>query len=191
MGVAVAADTEDIANQALKLVEIEWEERPFNLDQEEALKPGAPSDKPGILPRWQLRSPASCTRSQGYAGRSGEGFREADRTIELGMRRDQETLGGAGAAHAACSGGTGNTPRSGSSTSARISPSARLAEFFKVPVSQVTVHCLYQGGSFGGWSQMAFNMQPNIIAGILSKRTGRPVKWQFSQKRGFLRRRHG
>jgi CO/xanthine dehydrogenase Mo-binding subunit len=36
MGVAVAADTEDIANQALKLVGIEWEERAFNLDPQAA-----------------------------------------------------------------------------------------------------------------------------------------------------------
>src|SRR5512135_2380452 len=50
MGVAIAADTEDIANQALGLVRIEWEERPFNLDPEKALHPGAPLSNPEAYP---------------------------------------------------------------------------------------------------------------------------------------------
>ena len=58
MGVAVAADTEEIANEALKLVEIEWEERPFNLDQEEALKPGAPLTNPESFPNGNFVLPA-------------------------------------------------------------------------------------------------------------------------------------
>ena len=44
-----------IANEALKRVEIEWEERPFNLDQEEALKPGAPLIESRAVSERQLR----------------------------------------------------------------------------------------------------------------------------------------
>ncbi len=42
MGLVVVADSEEICDQALKLIKIEWEERPFVLDFEEALKPDAP-----------------------------------------------------------------------------------------------------------------------------------------------------
>lgn len=42
MGVAVAAETPEIAEQALKLVDIVWEERPFVLTMEDSKKPGAP-----------------------------------------------------------------------------------------------------------------------------------------------------
>ncbi len=37
MGAVVAADTEDIATEALRLIVVQWEELPFILDQEEAL----------------------------------------------------------------------------------------------------------------------------------------------------------
>ena len=85
----------------------------------------------------------------------------------------------------ASSGGTGEYPELWLKHQRPHLSKRQLAEYFKVPVSQVTLHCFYQGGSFGGWTQMALNMQPNIIAGILSKRTGRPVKWQFTRREDF------
>ena len=42
MGVAVVADSEEICDRALRLIEIQWEEQPFILDMEESLKPDAP-----------------------------------------------------------------------------------------------------------------------------------------------------
>ena len=42
MGVVVVADSEEICDRALRLIKIEWEERPFVLDMEEAAKPDAP-----------------------------------------------------------------------------------------------------------------------------------------------------
>ena len=41
VGAFVVADTEDIAEEALRLIEVEWEVRPFLLHTEDALKPGA------------------------------------------------------------------------------------------------------------------------------------------------------
>ena len=38
MGVVVVADSEEICDRALRLIKIEWEERPFILEMEEALK---------------------------------------------------------------------------------------------------------------------------------------------------------
>ncbi|GAG25572.1 unnamed protein product, partial [marine sediment metagenome] len=56
VGSVVAADSEDIASEALRLIDVEWEELPFVLDQEEALKPDAPVLRPGadtnLLPVW-------------------------------------------------------------------------------------------------------------------------------------------
>ena len=166
MGVAVAADTEDIANEALKLVEIEWEERPFNLDQEEALKPGAPLTNPESFPNGNFVLPSHALRPRYVYGNPDEGFKEADRIIEWRMRKDKETLGRTGAAQWPVQMERG-VPGVVAEAPAAPPLQAPVAEFFKVPVSQVTLHCLYQGGSFGGWSQMALNMQPNIIAGIL------------------------
>ena len=49
MGAAVVADTEEICDRALRLVKIKWEERPFILDMEESLKPGAPKIMSEVL----------------------------------------------------------------------------------------------------------------------------------------------
>ena len=42
VGAFVVADTEEIAEQALKMIDVEWQERPFVLDPEQALPPDAP-----------------------------------------------------------------------------------------------------------------------------------------------------
>src|SRR4030065_235968 len=49
MGVAVVADSEEICDRALRLMEIQWEEQPFILDMEESLKPDAPRIMPEVL----------------------------------------------------------------------------------------------------------------------------------------------
>jgi xanthine dehydrogenase molybdenum-binding subunit len=46
VGAAIAADTEAIAEQALALIETEWEEHPFVLDPEAALEQEAPLAAP-------------------------------------------------------------------------------------------------------------------------------------------------
>ena len=183
MGVAVAADNEDIANRALSLVEIEWEERPFNLDPEKALEPGAPLSNPESYPHGNAVTPFVLAPVVSH-GNLDEGFKEADGIIEFRMRRDQETWVGP---ERPCGVFRWNAdyPEVWVKHQRPHLSKRQLAEFFEVPVSQVTVHCLYQGASFGGWSQMALAMQPNYIAGILSKRTGRPVKWQFSRREDF------
>jgi hypothetical protein len=53
MGAVIVADTEEICDRALRLLKIEWEERPFILDMEEALKPDAPK----IMPEVKLMNP--------------------------------------------------------------------------------------------------------------------------------------
>ena len=184
MGVAVAADTEEIANEALKLVEIEWEERPFNLDQEEALKPGAPLSNPEQFPKSNFIIPVEQTEARVIYGDPDEGFEEADSVIEWRMRRDRETWVGPERPNGLFR-WNGKNPELWLKHQRPHLSKGQLAEFFEVSLSQVTIHCFYQGGSFGGWSQMALNMQPNIIAGILSKRTGRPVKWQFTRREDF------
>ena len=77
--------------QALRLVDIEWEERPFNLDPEEALKPGAPCRTRNRIPT-ATSSPFRAAAPPGGRGATRrQGFKEADRIIEFRMRRDQET----------------------------------------------------------------------------------------------------
>jgi len=183
MGVAVAAETEDIANEALKLVEIEWEERPFNLDQEEALKPGAPLSNPEWFPGGNLIPPMwhDYVYDQGDVE---QGFREADQIIEFKARRGRHSWVGP---ERPCGvfRWNGEYPELWVKQQRPHLAKRQVAQWFNVPVSQVQIHALFQGASFGGWSQMSWNEGPNYIAGLLSKRTGRPVKWMFTRREDF------
>ena len=183
MGLAVAADTETIANEALRLVDIQWEERPFNLDQEGALEPGAPLSNPESYPTGNEIPPFVLNPPRSY-GDSEKGLSEADGVVEFTLQRGQETWIGP---ERPCGvfRWNGEYPEAWLKHQRPHLAKRQLAEFFGVKVSQVTLHCLYQGASFGGWSQMALNMQPNYIAGIISKRTGKPVRWLFSRREDF------
>ena len=91
MGVAIAADTEDIANEALSLVRIEWEQRPFVLDPVEAVAPDAPPTRPEWLgPSNKL--PLFFGADEAFRfGDVEKGLREADRIT--GSRRGEATTG--------------------------------------------------------------------------------------------------
>ena len=86
VGVAVAADTEDIAEEALGLIRVEWEQRPFVLDPVEALKPGAPLANPDDYPDGNLEAAYESGR-----GDVEKGFKEADVVFEFTSKRLQHT----------------------------------------------------------------------------------------------------
>ncbi|MBW2207756.1 MAG: hypothetical protein JRG79_12680, partial [Deltaproteobacteria bacterium] len=78
VGAVVAADTEEIAKEALRLIHVEWEQLPFILDQEEALEPDAPVLLPG----------AESNRLEDFreffeTGDVDKGFKEADKVFEF------------------------------------------------------------------------------------------------------------
>ncbi len=88
MGVVVVADSEEICDQALRLISIEWEERPFVLDMEESLKPGAPkimSEVERLRPT--AKEPNTILTEQVDIGDIDTAFEEADKIIEYEIRR--------------------------------------------------------------------------------------------------------
>ena len=88
MGVVVVADTEEICDRALRLIKIEWEERPIVLDFEEALKPDAPkiwSEVERLRPT--AREPNTILTEQVDIGDVEKGFAEADKIIEYKIIR--------------------------------------------------------------------------------------------------------
>ena len=89
VGAAVAADTEDIADEALKLIDVDWEERPFILDHEEAVKPEAVLSRPELMPENNLTtSLAPFPRDPSFKlGDVEQGFGEADKVIEFKASR--------------------------------------------------------------------------------------------------------
>jgi CO/xanthine dehydrogenase Mo-binding subunit len=88
MGVAVVADSEEICDRALRLVQIEWEEKPFVLDMEESLKPDAPkimSEVKRLDPT--AKEPNTVLTDTVEIGDIEKGFAEADTIIEYKIKR--------------------------------------------------------------------------------------------------------
>ena len=90
VGAVVAADTEDIATEALRLIAVQWEELPFILDQEEALGPAAPVLRPGAE-----SNKLADDRETFEQGDVAKGFEEADKIIEFKACRKAHLWAGA------------------------------------------------------------------------------------------------
>ncbi len=63
--------------------------------------------------------------------------------------------------------------------------------FGGIPMSKIDVHCPYQGASFGGWSQMSWNLGGTYLAAVASKAHRPAGQVGLQPPRGLLRRQHG
>ncbi|MDR1728586.1 MAG: molybdopterin-dependent oxidoreductase [Acidobacteriota bacterium] len=197
MGVAVVAEDEETCDRALRLVEIEWEERPFVLDMEQAAKPDAvkvmaDADRTNA----KAREPNIIVADRAEYGDVAKGFAEADVVIEYKVTR--EVNSSAGPEPAVCvaqwrggQGGDGDfldiwvhhhdIPQWGLISSigadAEGKPRPPLAEW-----SKITVTMPFQGAMYGGFSWQQYSTCFNRLAVILARRAGgRPVKLLFDE----------
>jgi xanthine dehydrogenase molybdenum-binding subunit len=95
MGVVVVADSEEICDEALRLLKVEWEEQPFILEMEDALKPDAPKIMPEVKrmnPR--AKEPNTVLTAREEFGNVDKGFAEADKVIEYTITRARNTTAG-------------------------------------------------------------------------------------------------
>jgi CO/xanthine dehydrogenase Mo-binding subunit len=185
MGAVVAADTEDIAVEALRQIEVEWEIRPFVLDQEEALKPGAPVAQPDLMDsNLSLIGPHPSPDVFNF-GDVEKGFREADVVTEFEVRRryhggaDAEMLCGIARWEGDCL-------ELWLHHQHPYEHKWTMHQYFGVPMSKVTTHVPYSGGMYGGWNWIGYSQIATGISAILAKRTGRPVKWLFNRREDFV-----
>ena len=187
---AVAAVDEDLAAEALDLIEVEYQELPAVFDTEEALKPDAPllHEGPRLFvpgrPDVEARSLAGTNIVHMVKQRKGDvqqGFREADLIVE-------NTFTQPAAQH---------LPLEPHLAVARVedgrvtvwTPSQnphtvrnQLAGIFKVPISDVRVIVFNLGGGFGG----KLNAKVEPIAALLAKKAGRPVRLLLRREEDFI-----
>ena len=179
-GAFVVADTEEIAENALKLIKVEWEQRPFVLDVEKAIEPGAPLTHPHEFPDSNM--------SMVYNEKHGDvekGFAEADKIIEFKWTFGYNTWVGP---ERPCGVWRWNGDFAEvwvKQQRPHIAKRAISTWFGGIPMSKIDLHCPYQGASFGGWSQMSWNLGGTYWPALASKRTGRPVKWAFNRREDF------
>ena len=183
VGAAVAADTEDIACQALRLIEVEWEERPFVLDVEEALEPGRPLANPELYPDGNQYNQG--WRDVEELGDVEKGLGKADAIVEFTARRRLHTWIGPERPCGVVR-WNGEYPEVWvKQQRPHICKRVISTWFGGIPMNRIQLHCLYQGASFGGWSQVAWNMGGTYCAALVARRTGRPVKWMFDRREDF------
>jgi CO/xanthine dehydrogenase Mo-binding subunit len=183
VGAVVAAETEEIARQALRLIQVEWEERPFVLDAEEALLPGAPLANPEVLPDGNHSNEGFFdVEAQGDVA---QGFAEADIIIEFRSRRLLHTWVGPERPCGVFKWNGAYPEVWVKQQRPHISKRVVASWFGTIPMNRIEMHCPYQGASFGGWSQMPWNMGGHYCAALIARRTGRPVKWIFDRREDF------
>ncbi len=179
-GAYVVADTEEIAENALKTIKVEWKQRPFMLDIEKAIEPGAPLTNPEEFPDsnlWMVHN-----ENQGDVE---QGFAESDQVIDFKWTFGLNTWVGP---ERPCGVWRWNGDFAEvwvKQQRPHIAKRAISTWYGGIPMSKIDIHCPYQGASFGGWSQMAWNLAGTYLAGLSSKRTGRPVKWAFNRREDF------
>jgi CO/xanthine dehydrogenase Mo-binding subunit len=183
VGAAVLADSEAIAEEALRLIHVEWEIRPFVLNPEEALLPGAPLANPESFAAGNYYNQGMLDVEE--LGDVEKGFAEADTILEFKSERRLHTWIGperpCGVFH-----WNGEYPEVWvKQQRPQICKRVISSWFGGIPMNRIQLHCPYQGASFGGWSQVPWNMGGHYCAGLLAKRMGRPVKWLFDRREDF------
>jgi len=164
----IAAEDLDTAEEALKLIEIEYEELPGVFDPEEAMKDGAPSVHEGsnVVAHWELRR-----------GDVDKAFEEADVVVENAYQTQFHE-------HAHIE------PESGvawiddeSMVNLRVATQVieqyrEIAHILGIPESKVRIRGTLIGGGFGGKEDLT--VEPYIA--LLSWKIGRPVKLTYERE---------
>ena len=183
-GVVVAAESEWTAQEALRLVEVEWEVLPFVLDLIEAMKPGAPVIHPEINPNGNVLPPSPFADSEVFleSGDVEKGFAEADVMIEMESdyhHADHACLGTRGCLMY----WEGDKLTCYTSYYQADQTRMHITQMLDLPLHKVRVINPYIGGSFGRGNT---GEQPLFIfTAILAKRTRRPVLFKHTRREDF------
>jgi CO/xanthine dehydrogenase Mo-binding subunit len=177
---AVAATNRHLAEEALRLIDVDYEVLPFVLDQEAALRP----ESVKIWPEGNV-SPDVKNKLEPEVYRRGnveEGFRTADFVFEdrytTTYVQNAQMEPRLCVAHWEGDKLTLYTPTQGTSNCRHD-----MARDLGIPDEKVRVICKYMGGGFGNKNQ---NQDADLIAAVLAKETGAPVKLEMSRKEDFI-----
>lgn len=173
----VAAVDEEIAEEALDLIDVEYEVLPALFDPEEAMKPGA------IKIHDHSEKNIPVTNLEQY-GDVEKGFKESDY-----VREDTFRFPVIAYCHPEPQSAVASfDPLTGKLTiwAAMQAFSAvryQVATMLGMPWTKVRVIAPYVGGGFGG--RLSTTFQCHFCASVLSQRTGRPVKLVYTREQEF------
>ena len=175
---AVAADDEFLAEQALRLIEVEYAPLPFVTDARAALEPGAPAVHPG----GNLVGGEPIVLSRGSVE---EGFAEADVVIEDTFSTPSHS-GAALEPRAAVAAWDGDRLTVWKSSRGVHADRLLLSLSLGVPRDSVRVIGQNMGAGYGNKDETRLS----VLAAILARRAGRPVKIEATREEEFIAGRH-
>lgn len=197
--VGLAADSLQVAEEALRLIKVSYDMRPFVVDVEDAMKPDAPlvfrepierqedGGDVGVVHdgsqgKGNLRGPSTSSFFGGPRGDLEQGFSAADVILEKTYRTQVHTHVPL-ETHGVVIDWTGDEMLVYASTQSTKGVRNELAAYFDLPKSKVRVICEFMGGGFGA-KHSAGTFGP--MAANLSKKTGRPVWLMLDRKEEHL-----
>lgn len=170
---AVAAETVYQAWDAVRAITVEYQVLPFIADELKSLDFSSPLLHPG----------GNIAKTDRYSrGDVMRGFADADVVIDETYRTECE-LHTPHELHGCVASWDGDRLTIWESTQGVYAVQSRLAEILGLPLSKVRVIGHYMGGGFGS------KLQPGkytVIAAILAKKTGRPVRLFLTREETFL-----
>jgi xanthine dehydrogenase YagR molybdenum-binding subunit len=190
---AVAAVTPYAAEEAAALVRVQYDAKSFVVDMDKArladaalVFPGA-ADQAGsagggggphdVPQTGNVHGPSIKKR-----GDTDQGFKDADVVIE-GRYATQVQTHSALETHGVVADWKPEMLTVWASTQGTASVREELAEFFKIPMSQVRVITEFMGGGFGAKFGAG---NPGVVAAALSKKTGSPVRLMLDREEEHL-----
>ena len=173
---AVAAVSEDAAEEALELIAVEYEVLPAVFDPEEAMQPGAPSihgtERNLVIPPVIIES-----------GDVAAGFVEADFIFEDRYVTSRHVPAFMEPYVCICRPESGGKLTVWSSTQAPFMVRGTLSEVLGIPMSQIRVITEHMGGGFGAKQDL---YQAEYLCVLLAIQTGRPVKLEYTREETFV-----
>ena len=174
---AVVAETVGAAEEAYRLLDVEYEILPAVFEAEEAMKPGAP-----LLHDNNGKSDNIYINIHGEVGSVEAGFKEADAIHEMTYSTSRvqhvhlETHG--------CIAWQDHDGRLHvrTSTQAPFITKGKLCHIFGLPSRDLHVFTERVGGGFGGKQEMLVE----DLCVLATLKTGRPVMWEFTREEQFI-----
>ena len=194
---AVAAEEREIAEEAVELMEAEYEPLPAVFDVVEAAQSGAPIihdarfETQAASFREQLDRDAGGNICSVYRAGDGDvdaGFAESDEIFENTYRTPPVQHGHIEPHVATAVWESPNRLVVHTPCQNAVGLQEQLARIFKLPESGVRVIVPFVGGGYGGKTHA--RLEP--VAALLARKAGRPVQWVLTREEVFLTgRRYG
>ncbi|MGF1583260.1 MAG: xanthine dehydrogenase family protein molybdopterin-binding subunit [Gemmataceae bacterium] len=188
---AVAATSPHIAEEALKLIKVDYEQLQHTTNVRDAMSEGAPLLHPDMVTQQAVGENGQNTNGQPSniakhiqfkKGDVAKGFEAADIIVEREFETATVHQGYIEPHNATALWNPDGQLTIWTSTQGAFTVRAQVAELLAIPISRIKVIPMEIGGGFGG--KIRVYLQP--VAAALSKKTGKPVKVTMNREEVFV-----